>query len=276
MFGQLCLAAQYQRDLDSERMVGLTRTIFEAGGHRGADPFGYRTVRDELGRIVKPRTLEIVEAEAEVVRRVWRELATKSTDDIARGLQHDGVRRRVDAPWTRDAVKDIVRRGRFYLGYVVYRQGAEERPGRHPAIIDLATWAAGRKAIEARSSGTVRRSSKHRVYLFSGLIECACGARLHGQTRSSRGLEWRYYLCRRCDAPAILAADAEGDVLSKLQELPLPPSAVQRAREELRRHLALPSRGTADERRARLERRLSRLKAQFEWATSRNPNTVRR
>ena len=50
MFGQLCLAAQYQRDLDAERMVGLTRTIFESGGHLGNDPFGYRTVRDEHGR----------------------------------------------------------------------------------------------------------------------------------------------------------------------------------------------------------------------------------
>ena len=36
--------------IDAERMVGLTRTIFESGGHRGADPFGYRTIRDVQGR----------------------------------------------------------------------------------------------------------------------------------------------------------------------------------------------------------------------------------
>lgn len=265
MFGQLCLAAQYQRDLDSERMVGLTRTIFESGGHRGADPFGYRTIRDAQGRIVKPRSLEIVEEEAAVVRRIWRDLASKSADEIMRELQADGVHRRVDAPWTRDAVKDIVRRGRFYLGYVVYKRGPEERPGCHPAVLDEATWAAARKAIDRRSGGKIRRAPVHRTYLLSGLIVCECGALLHGQTRSARGREWRYYLCRHCDAPAIPADDAERDVFTSLRTMRLPTAAVDAARNELRRRLALPARGLSDERRARPETRLERLKTQFEW-----------
>ena len=265
MFGQLCLAAQYQRDLDSERMTGLTRTIFESGGHRGADPFGYRTIRDHQGRIAKPRTQEIVEPEAEVVRRIWRELPSKSTNQIAHDLQRDGVRRRVDEPWTRDAVKDIVRRGRFYLGFVVYRRGAEEHPGRHPAILDELTWAVARKAVDARSTGKDRRSLRRRTYLLSGIITCCCGARLHGQTRSSRGLEWRYYLCRQCTAPAIPAEEAEAALIDRLREMLLPPAAVEVAREELRRRLTLPSRGAADDARARLETRLTRLKAQFGW-----------
>jgi DNA invertase Pin-like site-specific DNA recombinase len=100
MFGQLALAAQLQRDLDSERMVGLTRTIYENGGHRGLDPFGYRTVRDAVCKVVKPRTLEIVDSEAAVVRRVWRDVLVMSADDVYRGLQRDGVKRRTDEPWT--------------------------------------------------------------------------------------------------------------------------------------------------------------------------------
>ena len=40
MFAQLCLAAQLQRDLDSERMTGMQRRLFEDGRHRGHDPFG--------------------------------------------------------------------------------------------------------------------------------------------------------------------------------------------------------------------------------------------
>ena len=46
LFGQLCLAAQLQRDLDSERMTGMQRGLFEDGRHRGHDPFGYRSRRD--------------------------------------------------------------------------------------------------------------------------------------------------------------------------------------------------------------------------------------
>ncbi len=105
----------------------------------------------------------------------------------------------------------------------------------------------------------------HRTFLLSGLLVCACGKPLHGQTRSSRGREWRYYLCRHCDASAIRADEAEDDVLERLRAMLLPPAAVERARDELRRRLALPSRGLADERRSRLEARIQRLKAQFEW-----------
>jgi hypothetical protein len=55
-------------------------------------------------------------------------------------------------------------------------------------------------------------------------------------------------------------------VLRKLRSMLLPPAAVEMAREELRRRLALPSHGTADEIRARLEKRLERLRLQHEWS----------
>jgi hypothetical protein len=113
--------------------------------------------------------------------------------------------------------------------------------------------------------GKDRRSSKRGMYLLSGIIECTCGARLHGQTRTARDLEWRYYLCRRCDASSIPADETEAAVLSHLRSMLLPAAAVEAARDELRRRLALPSRGAADEFRARLGTRLNRLKSQFEW-----------
>jgi DNA invertase Pin-like site-specific DNA recombinase len=70
LFGQLCQAAQFQADVDSERMVGITRTKHERGGHNGSDPFGYTAVRDEHGRIVQPHRLAVVEAEAEMIRHL--------------------------------------------------------------------------------------------------------------------------------------------------------------------------------------------------------------
>ena len=71
MFGQLCPAAQLQRDLDSERMTGMQRRLFEDGRHRGHDPLGYRSRREVDGGLSHPRELEIVPEEAEIVRRVW-------------------------------------------------------------------------------------------------------------------------------------------------------------------------------------------------------------
>ena len=182
MFAQLCLTAQYQRDVDSERMTGLMQTIYKGGGHRGPDPYGYATVRDDRGRVAKPRTLRIVEPEAEVIRRVWTDLAAKSTKQIASELNAEGVPRRNPGPWTKNTVKDIVERGRFYLGFVVLKRGVDERPGRHEAIIDESTWAVGRKAADARMHGRRERGPKRRTYLIWG-SSCAsagfaCAARL--------------------------------------------------------------------------------------------------
>ena len=146
VFLQICGAAQLQRDLDSERMSAMTKSLFLDGRHRGNDPFGYRSARDERGALKRPRQLEVVPDEAEVVRLVFE----KSRDGI--DLRHRaGVERRgrpppaqggpparrqrthEHQPWTRDAVKDIVRRGRFYLGFVVEKRGLDERPGHHEA-----------------------------------------------------------------------------------------------------------------------------------------------
>jgi hypothetical protein len=74
-----------------------------------------------------------------------------------------------------------------------------------------------------------------------------------------------YYLCRDCHPPAIKASDADAAVLAGLRRLILPPAAFEAAREELRRRLALPSRGSSDEIRARLQRGLERLKGQHQW-----------
>ena len=68
IFLQLCGAAQLQRDLDSERMTAMTKGLFLDGRHRGNDPFGYRSARDERGKLRRPRQLEVVPHEAEVVR----------------------------------------------------------------------------------------------------------------------------------------------------------------------------------------------------------------
>ena len=111
----------------------------------------------------------------------------------------------------------------------------------------------------------MRASSKRRVYLLTGIVECSCGRRLHGQTRSARGREWRYYLCRSCDAPSVPVEDVDSAVLSRIRAMSLPACAIEAAREELRRRLSVPSRGASDDLRARLETRLSRLKSQFQW-----------
>ncbi len=72
-------------------------------------------------------------------------------------------------------------------------------------------------------------------------------------------------MCRNCSRSSISATEADAAVLAQLRELILPPATVKTAREELRRRLALPSSGSSDETRIRLERRIQRLMSQHEW-----------
>jgi site-specific DNA recombinase len=202
MFGQLCLAAQLQRDLDSERMTSMQRRLFEDGRHRGHDPLGYRSLRDDAGNLIRPRQLVVVPEEAAIVRRVWRELGQRSLIEVADLLNREGIPHR--GGWTRDAVKDIRRRGRFYLGFVVEKRGRDERPGRHEPILTEAEYRRTTAAIAARTRvGNKPRPFRH--YVLRGLVVCACGTRMRGEAHIQRGAERRYYRCptlgcraRRC------------------------------------------------------------------------------
>ncbi len=133
MFGQLCLAGQLQRDLDSERMTGIQRRLFLDGRQRGHDPYGYRSLRTASGDLVHPRQLVVVPEEASVVRRIWQLLVQHPYAGVAERLNREGVPH--PGPWTREAIRDIVRRGRMYTGFVVEKRGRDERPGRHEPII---------------------------------------------------------------------------------------------------------------------------------------------
>lgn len=266
LFGQLALAAQWQRDMDSDRATRLHRAIFESGGHRGLDPFGYRTALAPDGHPARPRTLVIVPEEAEVVRRIWGEVATRSTRAIADGLNRDGISHRSARPWTRDAVKDIIRRGRLYLGLVTEGRDAtaETRQGRHPAIISQATYRDGMAGAGMRVRGRVRRSARHRVYLLAGVLTCeGCHRRMHGQASLSRGQEWRYYRCRHCEAGAVVAEQVEAELKEALRSAVLPSHVIDRSRERLRERLAVPS--DSGRVRAGLEARRQRNAQLFEW-----------
>ena len=270
LFVQLALAAQLQRDLDSERMVGLTRTKHEQGGHNGLDPFGYRTVRDERGQISRPHRLEVVAEEATVVRDIFDRYSsgTVSQGDLAAALNVEGKHRR-GRPWVEKGVADILRRGDFYLGNSVYRRGASVRPGSHDPIITpeqrhLAQRVASRRL---RAGG---HGSASRAYLLTRLSVCGdCGLRLRAETRRSRGKEWAYYRCPggrdgRCSEVAVRVDRIDPVVIEHLASQRTPPGLVALMREELARMRHLPAEGLSAER-TRIEAAMKRLGDRYVW-----------
>ena len=266
LFGQLCLAAQLQRDLDSERMTGIQRRLFEDGRQRGHDPFGYRSRHDNAGSLVHPRELVIEPAEAAIVRRIWSELVEHSIVAVADRLNADGVPARGPAGWTRDAVKDILRRGRLYRGYVVEKRGRDERPGRHEPILTEAEFNRTTAAIAGRKRvGNKPKPFRH--YVLRGLLVCACGTKMRGEAHLQRGTERRYYRCPTlgCRARRSPADVIEASVLATITDAVLPDSVIEAARAELRRRLETPEVATAGRRRPRLMNKLEQLKKQHGW-----------
>ncbi len=264
MYGQLCLAAQLQRDLDSERMTRMQRRLFEDGRHRGHDPLGYRSVRDAVGRLVHPRQLVVVPEEAAIVRRVWQLLVQYPYAEVAERLNREGVPHR--GPWSREAVRDIVRRGRVYTGLVVEHRGRDERPGHHEPIISEAEYRRAMTAIAARTR-VGNKPRPFRAYALRGLLYCACGARMRGEAHLQRGTEIRYYRCPRlgCLARRSPAELIETEVLAEIAQGVLPQNVIDDARTELRRRLETPGLALAGRQRERLLTRLEQLKKQHAW-----------
>lgn len=254
MFGQLALAAELQANLDSERAVTLSRQLFEDGRHRGLPPRGYRNGKDATGR----RTLEIG-PEAPRVQQIVNMLPAYSFDQIASRLTADGY------PMTDSAVKDVARRLRLYLGFVVKGRGLDERPGRHEPLITEAQYAAAIAGIGRRTRAG-RNPRPFRVYVLSGLLYCGCGHRMRGEAKLARAKDWRYYFCPSCKGPRITAEVAETEVLSRLAELPpMSRRTIEQADREADARVTRPVAGLSETRRSQLERRLIALRKEHQW-----------
>ncbi|MFV2063343.1 MAG: recombinase family protein, partial [Chloroflexota bacterium] len=245
-------------------MTRIQRQLFEAGRHRGHDPFGYRSLRDEAGNLVHPRQLVIVPEEAAIVRRIFRELTGRSYAEVAELLTREGLLRR--GPWTADSVKDIVRRGRVYRGFVVEKRGREERPGHHEPILGVAQYRATMAAIAARTrAGNKPRPFRH--YVLRGLVWCSCGTKMRGEARVQRDTDRRYYRCPKvgCKARRSPAETLEESVLTAIADAVLPDAVIERARAELLARLRAPAVPIPARQRKRLLSRLERLRDQHTW-----------
>ena len=161
--------------------------------------------KDEDGRAV----YAIVEEEAEIIRRIYREYLNGSTvTQIIHGLEEDGVKtKRGTEKWYHTAVTSILTNekytGNAYLGKTYkpdvlskkrYRNDGEKAPmyyaeNSHPAIVTMEMFNMVKLEMERRKTekekavGNTRYTSK---YPFSGILICGtCGSRLRRHVRKT-------------------------------------------------------------------------------------------
>lgn len=188
--------SQYLDDLKIMVRRGMAGVVRD-GRHAGGRAYGYRPIPGQLGE------LEIVEAEAAIVRRIFADyVAGKVPREIAADLN----RERVPAPrgprWSAITVNGNAGRGtgmllnELYAGRIVWnkvrmvkdpatgkRVSRPNKPDQfkiaeapHLAIVDAATWQAA-QARKAERSVAGRGGPRLAPRLLSGLVKCgACGA----------------------------------------------------------------------------------------------------
>ena len=180
--------------------AGKQRAAERGRRNGGPRPFGYRHAivghDPRSGRGIS--RLEIVQAEAEFVRRMYREAeAGRSQGDIARDLNRDGCRtttgRRIGQPQI-----GAILRNRLYAGFVRYRN--EWYPGQHVAIIPEDQWLRVQAARRTRAAcaGRGGRPPVGSHLLTRGLLRCGlCGSPMVARTQRNKdgSIRQEWYRC---------------------------------------------------------------------------------
>jgi len=231
MIQLIMVFAQLERKMTAERTYSIMRDRAERGLWNGGHVLGYRTSKEESGR------LEIDEEGASIVRQIfdsYEELG--SAGAVARRLSDQGIRyptytTRSDKVrggnlFTKQKVTGILRNS-VYIGHVSWGEIVKEDC--HTPIITKLQFDRVQKevGVVTKRSGSLKKP-KGRKYLLSGLLRCACGAHMVGNCAHGRNRIHYYYQCTRqsheagkysCDSPRIPAEALEQALITRIREI---------------------------------------------------------
>ena len=285
--------AEYERALIQER----TRRgrLFAARQGRvnwGNPPYGY----PYIGKTpTAPQHLVINEAEAEVVRLIYRWCGEEqlSSYAIQRRLTAQGIvpRKARQGRWAQSSIIEILRdslyKGEAYYNRTQAREAHQPygRHGRHdrvpgntqgrtrrppsewiavpvPAIIDPEAWERVQRQLRQNQERAPRHTTPHR-YLLRSLLVCGhCGRRMVGSWSALGGryicaLRYPRHVPGACPGRSLSAPAIEQRVWEQVQTLLADPAVLRQQYEQGRGDPAVDVR--AEHERARLERKLTAL-----------------
>jgi site-specific DNA recombinase len=285
--------AEYERALIQER----TRRgrLFAARHGRvnwGNPPYGYTYIRKTA---TTPQHLVINEAEAEVVRQIYRWCVEEQLSSYAihRRLTAQGIppRKSTRGHWAQSSVIEILR-DPLYKGEAYYNRtqpgdvrrpyglrGLKDRhpgngqgrirrpqadwiPVRVPALVDPETWERAQAQLVRNRERAQRHNTQH-CYLLRSLLVCGrCGRRMVGTWSAQGGryicaLRYPRYVPGACTGRSLGAATLEPRVWDHVKMLLSDPEVLRRQYAQGHGDPAVDVR--AEQERARLERKLTAL-----------------
>ena len=220
----------YSENLAQEVTRGMREAASRGFWITPRAPYGYRKVYVQDGAKKRPK-LELDSPAAAVVRRIFdMALQGKSTLDITKTLNAEGIASRRGKRWLKSAVHTILN-NETYTGAVVW--GVTSKDGTppvrvedaHPAIVSKSEFRRVRKLLGSRAPKSVHPRRASSPYLLSGLVRCeTCGkALIASEAKSGR---YTYYVCHSllkkgrgtCDTPRLNSKRFEGVIVDNIRE----------------------------------------------------------
>jgi len=217
--------AQFEREVIGERI----RDKFLASRKKGMWMGGFVP----LGYAVKDRKLIINEAEADIVRMVFRRFKKLgSATKLVRELAAENVRNRYGKLLDKGAIYKLLN-NRVYIGEAVHKGTAY--PGEHQAIIDRNLWDGVHGMIEESPRKRASRTRTRTPAILKGLIYGPGGIPMTPTHTRKRGRLYRYYIAtsvlrsgieNTCPIRRIPAIEIEAAVVGQIKVMVQTPEII--------------------------------------------------
>jgi DNA invertase Pin-like site-specific DNA recombinase len=218
--------AQFEREVTGERIRDKIAASKRKGMWMGGNvPLGYDA---------SERTLAINPAEAETVRRIFalylefgcvrrvKEEADQLGLRTKRSMTADGCERG-GKPFSRGHIYRLLANS-IYTGQITHK--GQLYPGRHPALIDAATWAAVQDQLAAKARRHRSKVGAAEPSLLAGLLTDGHGNRFTPSHGVRSGRRYRYYVASIAETGAgqtqslrLPAQEVEGGVIRILVDM---------------------------------------------------------
>lgn len=213
-------AAQYEREMTSERTTMKMKSIAKAGKiPYGTLPIGYRRIDGN--------TLEVDPEGAAIVKDVFRAYADGVSNNEIFNKYSDRIK-------SKNTLYNILR-NRLYIGEIEY--SGEIHSGEHDPIIDIELFEIVQTMLPCKRYNAPRLGSQKYKYLLSGLIKCHCGRQMTNYSVLKKGVRFPYYKCTDTNCGnAINAQNLDEAILKNLLDICRSPDFIKTAVNEYEEH----------------------------------------
>ena len=220
----------YSENLAQEVTRGMREAASRGFWMTTNAPYGYQRVYVQDGAKKRPR-LELNPPRDAVVRRIFNlALQGKTSLDIPKTLNAEGIPSSSGKRWSKTTVHKLLT-NEAYTGTLVWGTNAKDgqEPVRvenaFPAIVSYQEFQRVRKLLEARAPSITHPRRAASPYLLSDLAKCeTCGKAL--TPSEAKGGRYTYYVCQSilklgsgtCHTPRLNARSFEDTIISNIRE----------------------------------------------------------